>query len=227
MRWLLFTLAVVNAHSFGSSSIGYAPNQVTACAPTDRCIGNRVCTFGTVANYNLARNAIFAATGRSQSCIDQCTCNANPRNPVAVKIEQAVVDPILYANNSLCTNQILKAAMYFQTAGYACDTVFREAQSDLIRLCGVQNGRPCNGKCTEWYQIDRPAPPCEERVGVDDTSWFLIILYILLTGMLWTWTSGIDLNHMRNKKLRQRFENTKVHDDMNIYEQFANIANWG
>lgn len=227
MKWLLFVVTVVNAHSFSSSSIGYTPNEVTACIATPACTRNRICTFGTEANYVLARNTLFAATGRSLSCADQCTCSANPRNLVATKLAAAVVDPAIYANNSLCSNQILKAAMYFQTGGYACETVFREAQTNLIRLCGMQNGRPCNGKCTDWYKIDRPPPPCEERQGVDDVSLLVGGLILFLGVTLWAWTSGIDFNYMHGKQrpISEYYQptNTAFTD---VYDYFLQNTKW-
>lgn len=208
MRWVLVSVfAVATAHSYGSSAIGYASAAPGNCAPDGACLANRKCTFGSEANYKVARDVLFEITGRSLSCVDKCSCSANPRNQVNTLLDSAVLDPTIYGNNSICTNEVVKAAMYFHTAGYKCETVFAEAQIGLFRLCGFQDGRNCLGKCDVQYKIDTPLPPCEERQGVDDTSLFIIGGYIFLSAMLWTWTNGIDLRD-RNR-LRTRFRSVK------------------
>jgi hypothetical protein len=99
--------------------------------------------------------------------------------------------------------------MYFHASGFKCETVYIEAQEDLVDLCGVQNGRVCRGKC-DWYQIDKPIPPCEERQDVNNTEMLMIGAYAIITLTLWSWTSGIDLAFMRpTTKLRNRFPSTR------------------
>lgn len=213
MGWstTLFLVTVVSAHSYSSSPIGWSGSAtpLSECAPDAGCIGNRVCGFGTEENYKIARAALFQATGRSTTCYDQCTCSPNPSNQVDTILVQAQKDQYIYGNNTVCNSHVLQAAMYYHTAGFTCETVFLQAQSDLIRLCGVQNGRSCLGKCTEQYQIDTPPPMCEEHVGIDEHSLYAILGYIVLAGVLWSWTAGVEIGVSRGTQLQNRFVRTR------------------
>ncbi len=210
MGWsttLLFA-TVASAHSYSSSSIGSGYSSTNeACAPDAGCIKNRICSFGSEENYKIARAALYKATGRPTTCNDQCSCTPSPTNEITTLLVRAQADQYIYGNNSVCNSHVLQAAMYYHTGGFACEKIFAEAQVDLIRLCGVQNGRSCYGKCTAQYQIDTPPPMCEEHTGIDENSMYAIFAYIILGCVLGSWTSGVEFKTKRGT-LRDRFKST-------------------
>ena len=179
----------------------------------------------TIENYNIARNALFEATGRPHSCINKCSCTPSHVNAISKLLQEAEEldasgsNKTLYGNNPICNDPVMKAAMYYYTSGFSCESVYVEAQSELIRLCGVQNGRLCYGKCSQHYQIDSPPPPCENKVGVDKLTMYLIGLYIFVTASLWSWTSSIDLSPVitTSSKLQTRYRDELSNKDTLIY----------
>lgn len=214
MGWsaTLLLVTAASAHSYSSSAIGYSTaNDLTACAPDAGCIKNRLCSFGTEENYKIARAALFEATGRAKTCYDKCECSPNPTNQVATILISAQNDQYIYGNNTVCNSHVLQAAMYYPTAGFTCEEVFAEAQGDLIRLCGVQNGRSCLGKCVDYYQIDKPKPLCEQHVGIQEQSLFIVLAYFLFCCTVASWTSGIEIYNTRepSTRLRKRFTSTR------------------
>jgi hypothetical protein len=212
----MIALLLMSAISIEPSILEFIDD--TQCLPDEACVANRICGFGTEKNYEIARNDLFVATGRPLSCINKCSCNASSVNAISRMLAQAAANDAagsnttLYGNNEICNNPVMKAAMYFYTSGFECESIFVEAQSDLIRLCGFQNGRPCYGKCTEHYQIDSPPPPCESKVGIDKTTMYLIGLYVFIATSMWTWTGSIDLAppSQSSTRLKMRY---KTHND--------------
>lgn len=198
------------AHNYGTALLQQSSSTLYGeCAPDDACIQNRECAFGTTKNYEIARNDLFEVTGYPLSCENQCECVASPHNEVKTEYNKANSTGHWY-NISLCLHYpALKAAMSFHTSGYDCENVFREAQSQFIRLCGMQNGLSCEGKCTELYQIDTPVPLCEQTKDLSDSTMYAIFGYILLGCTLWTWTAGIDINEYTTNTLSQRFRPTR------------------
>jgi len=198
----------------------------TECSSDAACEANRECGFGTIDNYKIARKALFEATGRSiTTCNNTCTCT--PANVSVIskllneaeELDSSGSNIILYGNNVVCNDSVMKAAMYYYTSGLPCEKVYSEAQSELIQLCGVQNGRSCYGKCTEHYQIDSPPPPCENKVGVDKLTMYLIGLYVFVTASLWSWTSSIDLSPVitTSSKLQTRYRDESSNKDTLIF----------
>jgi hypothetical protein len=160
------------------------------CAPTPACQKHRECTFGTVDTYEVVRNALFSATGRSLACADACECIPTASNRVQSLRDEAAADPALYANNTVCNNPKLHAAMVYITGGYACETVFAEAQVPLFQLCGIMNGgngEPCQNKCNFQYEIDVPVPPCQQRAGPQATANYVVTGLMTALAILWMW----------------------------------------
>ena len=200
--------AVGNAHNYGTAFLQQSSSSLFGeCSPDDACIQNRECAFGTTDNYNIARNDLFEVTGYPLSCENQCSCTPSAHNEVSTQLQIAMNVSNWY-NIALCKNPALQQAMYFHTSGYDCENVFRAAQREFIKLCGMQNGLSCQGHCTELYQIDTPVPLCEQNKDLSDSTMYAIFGYILLGCTLWTWTSGIDINEYKTNTLRQRFRPT-------------------
>lgn len=206
---LLVVLWGALGHNYGAASINPAPGVTFGqCAPDSACEENRKCAFGTIDNYEIARSDLFRVTGYSENCIDQCVCTPSSVNDVsdALHLAQSTNH---WDNISLCENEAIKQALFFHTSGYLCESVFRLAQAQLIRLCGRRNGVSCQGLCTEQYQIDTPIPLCEQKKDIEDGVLYAILGYVLLGCILWSWTAGVDINDQRYNTLSQRFRHTR------------------
>lgn len=206
MPWLLL-VAITTTHAYDTSKIGRSFADLTACTPDDGCERNRRCAFGSDTNYEIARKELFKATGRSENCFDRCICAYNPHNIVNQTLEKAKKNSSIYSNNEICNNPVILAAMYYHTSGFTCENVFREAQRQVIQLCGKQNGASCQGQCTEQYQIDTPTPMCEQQTGISDQTTYAIFAYVLFGCILWSWTAGVEISE---NKLSSRFRTTRT-----------------
>lgn len=158
------------------------------CGATVACNNNRVCWFGSLTRYNYNIEKLFEATGYPLSCINSCSCSNNPVNAVQLMLNRAAQNNTLYANNEICNNPVMYWAMVYSTAGFACETIVEQAQQLLILLCGTQNGIPCNGRCTEQYQIDTPPRPCDSRslLNQEEAYWELAYTVALIILIAWS-----------------------------------------
>lgn len=184
------------------------------CGATVACDNNRVCWFGTLSHYNYIVEKLFEATGYPLSCINSCSCSNNPVNSVQLMINQAAQNNSLYANNVICNDPVMYWAMVYSTAGFPCETIVEEAQQLLIVLCGTQNGIPCNGRCTEQYQIDTPPRPCDSRSSMnqDEAYWEMAYTVALIILVAWSvdYLKDTDKLPTHSKKERQHKKSVPI-----------------
>ena len=157
---------------------------------------------------------VFALSGYPLSCENACTCaHVNPINAVQTMLNLAQLDNSLYSNNSICSNMYVYAAMTYLTAQLPCESVMRLVQTNLIRLCGTQNGVSCMGRCTEQYQIDMPRRPCDLRQDADTRSRFVFTVGIVLGCIVFLWApSSEDDTPMQHTPVKHTSTSVSIAD---------------
>lgn len=185
--------AIAAGHAYSATFEGI-PTETTSgelCPADTACNDNRECAFGTLATYDIVRNAVFEVTGYSAGCIGRCSCTPSASSRVGALLAQAESDPAIYNNNSICSNAVIIAGMNFITANYPCDGVFAEAQVPLFRLCGTTpQGAKCAGRCTSQYEISVPLPACRQREGPRVAANVVVGLMVCLLALLWAKVPG-------------------------------------
>lgn len=182
-----------------------------ACDADTSCNANRVCTFGSLETYDYVRRTLFDATGYPASCINLCNCPIkNPINPVQRMLSNAQQHPSLYANNSICSNSVLHAAMIYHTQNRDCEALFTEAQTPMFELCGTQNGIPCMGQCTEQFQIDTPRRPCDVYNESSPMTRYVTMAGIFITSVLILWIpeSEYDVESPKSEQITEQVKPT-------------------
>jgi len=105
--------------------------------------------------------------------------------------------------NNFCKSPLTQQAMFYPTENLPCERAFKNAQNHIVKLCGTVNGMCCNGKCVD-YMITIPTPRCDQYQGHKKEARWLFSVYIILTLILWQWSTNKDINTIYRKYKENR-----------------------
>lgn len=154
------------------------------CSPDTTCNDNRVCEFGSLESYDVVRDYVFAVSGCSTSCINECTCVCNTSGIVFDELNQLPYPPYC-SRSEICNNALVQRAMNYDTGGYACEAVFAIAMRSIYQLCAQIDNTCADGACSNPLCSSSKAPVCEQATGVPLEIQLLIVLYVIASLAAW------------------------------------------
>jgi hypothetical protein len=152
--------------------------------PSEGCVDNRKCAFGTIAKYREALDQVAMLTG-CDNCANVCgPCQCDSSNSAV----QKAIDNKEFCNSSICRQPEVTHMMGFFIDNFdTCENEVLRIQPLLIQLCGAINGQCCQGNCQHMYQISTPPSLCDQLAGVSPPARWLMTAYTVIALLLAQW----------------------------------------